>query len=167
MSENDAHSPPKERKDFSNESLIQQVEIEWKNFDESTRALTAKQSKAFDVWCDLLREGDVQLKKRSKERRSKRLRARALSERVFMELGPEVFLLCTLATSITKLAENPRENLVPDLRKWWATVPHPQGLTKTANEVCEVKLIAELIATRNQYLHIANDAGIQHLSGIP
>jgi hypothetical protein len=164
MSENDAHSPPKERKDFSNGRLIQLVEIERQKFDESTRTLTAKQNDAFDVWCDLLRENDRRLAKRSKERRSKRLRARALLEHVFTELGPEVFLLCTLATSITWLAEKPREDLVPDLRNWWTTVPHPQGLTKTANG----ELITELIATRtHQNLQIANDAGIQHLSRIP
>jgi 23S rRNA maturation mini-RNase III len=75
MSENNAYSPPKERKDFSNERLIQQVEIKRQKFNENTRALTEKQSEAFNMWYDLLRENDKSLVKRSKECRSKRLRA--------------------------------------------------------------------------------------------
>jgi len=58
------------QKDFSNERLIQQVEIERQKFDENTCALTEKQSDTFNVWYDLLREEDTALAARSKQRRS-------------------------------------------------------------------------------------------------
>ena len=143
---------------LSNIWLIQLLEIErqqWQKVDEierqrsneTTPPLSQKQSGAFDAWCALLRESDVSLADRSRQRRSSRVRARALIISVFLKLGAEVFLLCALSTSISKLADNPKkEDLIHDLQIWWAAVLHPQGLTRTATAVCEANSIGTLTA---------------------
>jgi hypothetical protein len=160
------HSPPKEGADLSNEWLIQQLEIERRHFERSPSELTPKQRKDFRVWHELLSESPTSLASRSKERKSKRLRARALLSSVFLELGPKVFLLCTLATSFSKLAEKPRPNLNQDLGLWWSTVPRLTGLTQIATDICKANSIDTFIAPTPQKLPIANKGGMQNLSHI-
>jgi len=152
--ESDTHSP---RTTKSDESIIEQFETERQNFSESACPLLPKQSDGFDAWCNLLQESATSLVKRSRQHRSRRLRARTLLGNVFSKLGPEVFLLCTLATTISKLAETRREDFVTKLQIWWTKASHPQGLTQTANKICEDNSIATLVA---QFI---NDAGAYNL----
>ena len=148
--ENDAHSP---RTRSSDESIIRKIETERQKFANGACPLLQGQSDAFDVWCNLMQESATSLRKCSRQHRSRRLRARTLLGNIFSKLGPEVFLLCALATTISKLAETPREEFVTKLQSWWTEASHPQGLTQIAKEICEANSIETLVA------QFANDAG--------
>jgi hypothetical protein len=158
ISESEVHSLPGDKSDLSNELFIRQLEIERQKFDDSTLTLAPKHIDAFNNWCDLLHESATSLKRKSKSTRSRRLKARDLISDIFSKLGPEVFLLCALATTITPLAGKSHSNLIADLQSWWKNVPHPQGLTQTASAICETNSIGILTA---QFL---NDAGMQSFS---
>jgi hypothetical protein len=125
--------------------FIEQLERDRATFEDNAYPLPKYQSDAFQLCCELLREDATSLAKRSKQRRSVRLRARTLLVDVFTGLGCEMFLLCTLATNISTLATIPIKDLVPTLRRWWKGVSHPNGLTETANKVCEANSISALI----------------------
>lgn len=90
---------------------------------------------------------------RSKQRRSTRSRVHTLLRDVFLCVGPEVFVLCTLSTSISKLATVSLENIIPELRRWWKAVSQPRGLTETARELCEASSINSLMAPNQKRQH--------------
>ncbi|KAK7178077.1 hypothetical protein PSPO01_15877 [Paraphaeosphaeria sporulosa] len=90
------------------------------------------QKKAIQTWRDLLQEDEESSNKRSKQRRSERKRARNLLVDIHSTVGPEAFLLCVLATSISKWATISPEVIIPKLRTWWKTALHPEGLTAIA-----------------------------------
>jgi hypothetical protein len=125
--------------------FIKQLAREKATLNENAHLLSENQGKSFQLCCELLREKATSLAKRSRSRRSVRLRARSLLVDVFTGLGPEVFLLCTLAASISNLATIPKKGLVPELRRWWKTVSHPKGLTEIANQACQANSISGLI----------------------
>jgi len=83
--ESDTHSPPTTNSD---ESIIEQFETERQNFSESACPLLPKQIDAFDTWCNLLQESATSLVKRSRQHRSRRLRARTLLANVFLQTRP-------------------------------------------------------------------------------
>ena len=89
----------------------------------------------FKGWDGILCEDDDSLQKRPSATRSVRTRTRTLLGAVFNALGPEVLLLCTLATTRTKFAEVKGQGFVPQLQKWWGHVTHPEGLRDAVAEV--------------------------------
>lgn len=131
---------------LSHALFIEQLERERATFGDGACHLSTYQTGPFQLYCELLREDATSLAKRSKQRRSVRLRARTLLVDVFSDLGCEMFLLCTLTTTISTLATIPIKGLVPALRRWWKGVSHPNGLAETANKVCESNSINALIS---------------------
>jgi hypothetical protein len=125
--------------------FIEQLESIRLTFDDDTYPLSKHQNDAFQRCYELLKEDAISLAKRSKQRRSVRLRARNLLVDVFKSTGRDTFLLCILAACISTLAKVKIKGLVPALRQWWMTVSHPKGLTGTANQVCEANLIDSLV----------------------
>jgi hypothetical protein len=91
------------------------LEEERKTFNNKNFTLLSRQVNAFRPFYELLQEEEASINKRSSARKSVRLRVRALLEDVFTTLSLEVFLLCTLSTSITKLAIVYPKGLLLDL----------------------------------------------------
>ena len=146
----------------TNDWLIEQLEKEKATFDEETCPLLSWQIDSFAACCDLLREDAVSLEKRSKQRRSERLRARAFLVDVFLAVGSEVFLLCVFAVPISKLEKISPKDTIPKLRTWWKTTSHPPGLTATAMKLCGANSIRTLISSylKRKFSEISTDAGI-------
>jgi len=142
--------------------FIELLECERAKFDHGAYPLPKHQKDAFDLCCDLLKEEETSLAKRSKQRRSTRSRAHTLLSDVFLGVGPEVFLLCTLCTTISKLATIPLKSLIPELRRWWKTVSRPAGLTETAKELCTANFIGSLVTAdrKRQHSEVTVDAGM-------
>jgi hypothetical protein len=116
-----------------------------RTFDDTTSSLLECQNRAFSLHCDLLREGEVSLGKRSSSTRSVRLRARELLKNIFQVLGPEAFLLCTLAVTITRLGEIAPRTRVATLQDWWNVIQPPKGLVTTAKGLCGENAIETLL----------------------
>jgi hypothetical protein len=140
--------------------FILQLDIKRQTFEESIRPLNKKESQSFQSWLDLLQDTNKSLPKPSRSNRSRRSIARTLLKDIFLNLGPDVFLLCTLAISYTRLAESRlrSENLTSLVRSWWSTVSHPKGLTATASDLCEVLIV--------QYSNIPDSGGRQNRSHV-
>ena len=109
-----------------------------------------------------LKEEETSMAKRSKQRRSTRYRARTPLSDVFSGVELEVFLLCTLCITSSKLATVSLKILIPELRRWWKTVSHSAGLTEPARELCKANSINSLMASdrKRRYLKVAIDAGM-------
>jgi len=133
--------------------LIEQLEREKATFDDEMHPLPSYQQSKFDLCCELLQEDAASLAGKSRQRQSIRLRVRALLTDIFSDLGGEVFLLCTLAAPITTLATVSRKGLLPELRNWWKTSAHPQGLTRAAEDLRRLELIGiTTVPTRKRQL---------------
>jgi len=143
------------------ERLIEQLEKERASFEEEACPLLSWQIDSFASCYDLLRENAESLEKRSKQRRSERLRARNFLVDVFLAIGPEVFLLCVFAAPISKLEKISSRDAIPKLRTWWKTTSNPHGLTVVATELCEAKSIRALISScqKRKFSEISTDAG--------
>ncbi len=133
--------------------LIEQLEREKATFDDEMHPLPSYQQSKFDLCCELLQEDAASLAGKSRQRQSIRLRVRALLTDIFSDLGGEVFLLYTLAAPITTLATVSRKGLLPELRNWWKTSAHPQGLTRAAEDLRRLELIGiTTVPTRKRQL---------------
>lgn len=130
---------------MSANTFVERLETERATFDDDTHPLPKYQKDAFELCCILLQEDTASLAQRSKQHRSSRLRARTLLIDVFNGLGAGVFLLCTLAATITKLSTITHSDLFPKFRAWWKTSEHPHGLTECAEGLCEAKSIGAFI----------------------
>ena len=75
----------------------------------------------------------------------RRRRVQVLLADLFSSLGTEVFLLCTLAASITDLSRVDQHGLLPRVGEWWNNVSHPAGLTAVAGESCDSTSIRSAI----------------------
>ena len=150
----------------SNGWFLELLDCERATFDDDAYPLPKHQKDAFELCCELLKEEETSMANRSKQRRSIRYRARTLLSDVFSGVGPEVFLLCTLCTTISKLATVSLKVLIPELRRWWKTVSHPTGLTETARELCEANSISSLVAPgrKRQHSEVTVDAGMPNCS---
>lgn len=133
-------------------TFIEQLEAERVTFDDDTHSLPKYQKDAFESCCQLLQEDGASLAQRSKQHRSSRLRARTLLIDVFDGFGAEVFLLCTLATTITRLFTITHKDLFPMLRTWWKTAEHPHGLRECADGLCDANSIAIFIVASREGL---------------
>lgn len=131
-------------KSDATQNLIQQLEGKVRTFHDETRSLLSYEQELFKLCVDLLTETAKRLKALSPSWRSTRLQARTLLCNVFSNMGPEVFLLCTVTISISKLAEGnhaARENRVSAIKEWWTTVTAPERLKILASQLCEAHSI--------------------------
>ena len=146
--------------------FVELLDCERATFDDDAYPLPKHQKDSFELCCELLKEEETSMAKRSKQRRSTRYRARTLLSDVFSGVGLEVFLLCTLCTTISKLATVSLKTLIPELRRWWKTVSHPAGLTETARELCKANSISSLVAPNRKRRHseVAVEAGMPNCS---
>ena len=115
------------------------------NFDDVAYPLTNHQQNAFQGCCRLLEETESSLQRLSRTQRNTRQRARDLLVDIYRGVGTEVFLLCALSITISKLGAVPQKNLLPQLRKWWNTTSRPKGLSETSTTLCKEAGIAEVI----------------------
>ena len=125
-------------------------------FDENTTSLLEGQKRSFELCCTLLREDD-DLSRGGKSRRSIRQRARKFLKDIYQSIGPEVFLLCTLGPSITRLGENALRIRLSTIQTWWCTALKPQGLTTVATELCQAKTISSLVQSKDHDTNGNND----------
>lgn len=126
------------------ESLIERLDLKKSTFDDEAHPLLKHQQDAFHLCWDLLRDNPMSQMQKSTKHRYSRLRARTFLFDVFTGLGADVFLLCTLAVSITDLSKLPHKSAFPTLREWWKTALHLRGLTEAANEICAINSIKTL-----------------------
>jgi hypothetical protein len=135
-------------KDETARKLIPKLKAKEQTFREENRSLSPDERVLFTSWVDLLKETAEQIKGLSSSWRSTRLRARTLLCNIF-GIGPEVFLLCTLALGISTLAgpnHAERKDCVPAIKEWWTTVTAPERLTKLASELCQTHSIGAAVA---------------------
>ncbi|MCJ1356466.1 MAG: hypothetical protein MMC33_006461, partial [Icmadophila ericetorum] len=66
---------------------------------------------------------------------------------IFVGVGPEVFLLCSLNVPISKLSTTKQKDVLPTLRSWWKTASRLKGLRAIATVLCESSSISTLIST--------------------
>ena len=139
----------------SNKWLLENLDAEIAKFDESAYNLPKHQIKALELCLKLIAgEGEAEF---SRQRREARQHARTALTDTFSGVAPEVFILCCMSTSVSRLAQVVRTSLVPDLRKWWKATSPPQGLVDSAKELCQNYLIPELvIATKKGHYHVPN-----------
>lgn len=129
-----------------NDWFIQKLNSQLVTFDDDTCELLLCQQSAFELCCALIQESKDSLKKRSRQRRSVVIRARSFLANIFHALGREVFLLCSIAVSISKLSEIASGVLLPEIRKWWETQSCPLGVTTVATALCDANSIGTFIS---------------------
>jgi hypothetical protein len=101
----------------------------WRKLFETNPLYAARDlATKFAPWYDSISEDDASLKERPSSTRSIRSKRRRTLRGVSDGLGADVLLLCTLATTATRLHQLDEERLVPRLREWWRTVEHPAAL---------------------------------------
>jgi len=127
------------------DEFVKQVENIEAIFDDDICSLDEDQHNAFQSCCGLFQEEAASLEKRSTAQRYRILRVRKLLQQVFLHLGAEVFLLCTLATSITTLSKLDRIKLLPKLRRSWKRATTKIGLTQAAQKACADNNVSDLI----------------------
>lgn len=85
--------------------VIECFETERCTFDENAYELLKRQEKAFELCCDLLKSDPMSQMQMSSKQRYMKSRAQPFLFDVFNSLGAELFLLFTLAVSITDLSK--------------------------------------------------------------
>jgi hypothetical protein len=127
--------------------LIERLEETKEGFTEEIHPLATYQLRAFKNVHDLFKEDEKSLAQRSKQRRSARLQARSLLINIFFGIGQELFLLCILAAPISTLASVKQTGVdLKQLREWWNSASHLQGLSGASRYICEEHRIKELLA---------------------
>lgn len=146
--------------------VIESVEKEHATFDDEPQPLLSWQIRAVESYRELLQEDQISLTKRSKQRRSERLRVRTLFGDIFIALGPEVFLLCVLAGPISRWNSVTPRDIIPELRRWWKNRPHPHGLSTMATEACESYAIRNLVTSspKNYLAQFSAEKGVSSAS---
>ncbi|KAM5462976.1 hypothetical protein MferCBS49748_006203 [Microsporum ferrugineum] len=134
------------------DSLIELLEREIATFDEEPCALLSYQIDAFTSYYTLLREDETSLSKRPKQRRCERQRLRNTLADIFIAIGAEFYVLCTLAVPRSRLVTEKSRELVPKLRLWWKSAPRPSSFILLATELCESYSIGTLISSHREYI---------------
>ena len=131
-----------------NSWFYESLEKKRKDFEEGSYTIVSRLKTTFSRWDVLVREDDASLQNRSSGRRSIRRRARDLIREVYEAMDPDVFLLCTLVTSISKLATVKTEGLIRDLSQWWKAKPHPYALTEASTALCKEYSVSDWFISR-------------------
>jgi hypothetical protein len=108
-------------------------DVEAKFNQEETFTLHEDQITDFRAYCNLFHQD---LTKLSKAQIYRLLRTRKVLKHVFLHLGTELYLLCTLATTITELSKLDQKKLIPKLSQWWNGITLKAGLKDTAIKLC-------------------------------
>ncbi|PSN58861.1 hypothetical protein BS50DRAFT_450900, partial [Corynespora cassiicola Philippines] len=105
--------------------LIARLEEGKKEFIDETFPPNSGQLRSFALYLALFKESQQSLMKRSKQRRSVRLRARDILVDIFFGIGKDLFLLCIFKVPISKLGTLKQRSLVVKLSDWWSHTTHP------------------------------------------
>ncbi|KAK3700530.1 hypothetical protein LTR37_015931 [Vermiconidia calcicola] len=127
--------------------LVEELENGRLEFEDAGKPLLSWQQDSVDTCLFLLREDAELMAGRSKQRRSERMRVRALLHDVFLGISADVFLLCVLAAPISKLAKLTPKNAIPKIRSWWKDAVHPHYLEEVATQLCNEESIVALLTT--------------------
>ncbi|KAL1979103.1 hypothetical protein VTN96DRAFT_6845 [Rasamsonia emersonii] len=106
------------------------LDAQRKLFSEVKEDLVDSQKEQLDLCLQLWRTSDAS------SRQWARARARSFLVMVYNDkaLGAEVFLLCGLGISVTRLGTIDPVEALSEVRKWWRRVEHPRGLAETAKD---------------------------------
>jgi hypothetical protein len=74
---------------------------------------------------------------------TRKLKDKQILRDAYFYVGPEVFLLCSLAFSITQLSQIDSKDLLNRLKKWWQDAPCCEQLKSLTDQVCEEFQIEE------------------------
>lgn len=127
---------------------------------------------AFKSWSDLLGENEHALNRRSSAARSIRKRVRTFLADIYATLGLEVLVLSTLTISMTNLSRVDIRTMLPNPRRWWVNVSHPQSLTDFSAALAEeydIPNLTAILPQRTQEIQASEPlaaSNIGHNSGI-
>lgn len=143
-------------------TLIELLEKEIATFGDTPCPLLSYQIDGFTTYYEILREDEMSLAKRTKQRRGERQRLCNNLTDIFLTIGAEVYLLGTLAAPMSILSTETSRELVPKLRLWWKSAPRPNALSLTAAELCSTYSIAALVSScrKRKISRIANISGM-------
>jgi hypothetical protein len=116
-------------------------------FDDSISGLLPPQRRMFKSCSSVLRESKESIAKRSKAQRCVVLRARQLLADIFQTVGKEVFFLCAITMSVSKLNTIASTVLLPQVRSWWSNQRPPRGLVQAASASCNATSIGTFICS--------------------
>ncbi|KAF1361327.1 hypothetical protein EJ07DRAFT_112110 [Lizonia empirigonia] len=136
--------------------LITDLEAERATFHDDKLPLLSYQASAFNSCLDVLQEDGASLSRLTKQRRSDRLKVRTFMTDVYLGVGSEVFLLCIITTTITRMEKIPLRHAIPKLRTWWRACLHPSGLTTITKELCDAHSIGNLISSHQTKIGMRN-----------
>jgi len=129
------------------QSVVNLLEAELATFSDRLVPLLSYQIQAIQTVYDLLNEDGESIQNRSKQRRSEVSRARELLIDTYLRIGPEVFLLCTIALSISALAKLKPQQILPELDQWWKSAEHPEGLKSAAEKFCNENHVDSIVSS--------------------
>lgn len=145
---NDLEPSPNTTPNFTDELKL--LEDELKTFDDNASPALSSHLTAVSSVCHLFEDSVHKPVKQNNENRkserglskqnlSIRSKVRNLLEDIFVSLGQEVFFLCIISITISKLGKIKPEYFIPQLRIWWhsANPWRPRGLTTVAAKLCQ------------------------------
>ncbi|PGG97178.1 hypothetical protein AJ79_09315 [Helicocarpus griseus UAMH5409] len=118
-----------------------------KLFNNDSSELLSFQIDAFNSYYDILREDEMSLAKRPKQRRNERQRVCDTLTDIFVNMGAEPFVLFTLAVPRSRLNAAAQKSILLKLRSWWKSTSQPRGLTLVVKNLCEAKSIEPLVSS--------------------
>ncbi|KAF1992732.1 hypothetical protein P154DRAFT_528256 [Amniculicola lignicola CBS 123094] len=127
-------------------SLVKLFDAALAAFDEDPCPLLSYQIDAFRSYLKILLENEDSLEVQPKQRRSEKKRVRNVLADIFVGVGTEVFILCTIAIPVSYLSAKATKNLVPELRHWWRTAPRPRALSQIATQLCDAHSISTRVS---------------------
>jgi hypothetical protein len=136
--------------------LLRDLEAERATFHDDKLPLLSYQASAFNSCLELLQEDEASLSRLTKQRRSDRLKVRTFMSDVYLGVGSEVFLLCIITTTITRMEKIHLRHAIPKLRTWWRACLHPNGLTAITKELCDAYSIENLISSHQTKAGMGN-----------
>ncbi|KAJ5101049.1 hypothetical protein N7456_007101 [Penicillium angulare] len=131
------------------EGCITEISRTEAQFDEEESELSDEQRDSTSLCCALFRTASESL---STSQQYRRVRARNFLKDVYIRIGTEVLLLCTLTWSITKLSAFEPKEILPVLRQWWKRIPTKNGLKNAAKSFCNDNNIHELMKQTPTYI---------------
>ena len=115
----------------SSELIVDQLNQVLLTFGDQPKPLTVSQQREIQKFIDFLNKD---LTKLGTSARYAQLRARPLLRDIYKQLGPEVFILCALGSSITQIGKLPDDTkLLGRLSEWWGLSAHPSGLQQISS----------------------------------
>jgi hypothetical protein len=129
------------------DELISRLDDALSTFDDSIVDLLPPQRRMFRSWSSVLQENEESIAKRSRAQRSVVLRTRQLLADIFQTVGKEVFFLCAITFSVSKLNLIVSKVQLRQIRSWWSKQRPPRGLVETASSFCNASSIGTSICS--------------------